>query len=155
VASSSSIADIGNAAGGAVSDIFGAVGDFAEAGAYTTAAQYATQNAQITQQSTAIQEYQAGQKIVQATGAEQAATAGAGLSSGGTNLDLMRASVQQGSLTKNLISLQGKVNENGYLAEAASYTGMASAANSAGKGGVAGGLIKGVVAAVEIAAMFI
>lgn len=130
--------------GGAVSDIFGAVGQFKSASGYQKAAQYATQNAQISEESTAIQEAMAQRKIYQTIGGQQADVAGAGLAASGSALDLLRSSAEQGSLTKQLVANQGAINVAGYQAEAASYESMASAAKTAGSGGILGGILKGV-----------
>jgi hypothetical protein len=140
-------------AGGAVSDIFGAMGDMSEASAYGQAAKYATQNAQLEQTSTQIQEFQANRAITQSIGATQAATAGAGFTQGGSSGDILRSSAAQGGLTKNLISIQGQVNENGYLEQASQFKGMQSAAQAAAGGGLFGGLLKGIGAIASIAAI--
>lgn len=139
--------------GGAVSDIFGAVGKFAEAKGYKAAAGYAQSNAEISQQSTNIQEYQAQRQIEKTLGGQQSDVAGAGLAASGSALDLFRDSAQQGSLTKQLIANQGAINVQGYQAEAASYDAMATAAKAAGSGGILGGIIKGVSAVAAFAAL--
>lgn len=130
--------------GGAVSGLFGAFGDFAEGKAYSTASQLALQNARITQESTNIQETQANRQIYKTLGAQSAEVGGANLSASGSALDLMRSSAQQGALTKQLIQAQGTITEQGFEAESAQYQGMASAANSAGAGGIFGSILKGV-----------
>jgi hypothetical protein len=128
--------------GGAVSDIFGAVGQAKSAKGYGQAAGYARQNAQIAQESTDIQELQAQRKIYKVEGGQRADIAGAGLASAGSALDLMRDTAAQGSLTKQVIANQGAINVLGYQAEAASYDSMASAAKTASAGGFLGGLLK-------------
>lgn len=130
--------------GGAVSGLFGAAGDKAEAKAYSLASSYALQNAKITEASTQIQEAQAQRKIFQTTGAQQAQVASAGFASSGSSVDLLRSSMQQGSLQKSLIREQGLINENGYQEEAARYQGMASAAQKAAAGSGIGGILKGI-----------
>ena len=135
--SQAGFADLGNA----VSDIFGAIGSAASAKGYKEAAGYATQNADIAQQSTQIQELQASRKIYQTLGGQQADIAGAGLAKSGGALDIMRDSANQGSLTKQLIKNQGAITVNGYEAEAANYSAMASAASASAKGKGIGAII--------------
>ena len=134
--------------GSGIGSIFGAFGDLSEASSYQDAAKYAGQNAQIAAESTAIQEFQAQRKITQTIGAGVADTAGNGLKVSGSSLDILHESAAQGSLTKNLISLQGQIDVNGYKEAQSQYNGMASAANSAGIGGILGGIA-------TIAGMFI
>lgn len=143
-----SISDILGDAGGAVKDIFGGLGDMAEASAYKDAAKYAAQNAVITAASTRIQESQLARKVFQTVGAQSAQVASAGFASSGSSLDLARNSIAQGSLQKQLVADQGLINENGFKEESAKYTGMASAAKSSGIGGFIGGALK-------IATMFV
>lgn len=128
--------------GGGISSIFGAFGDLAEAGSYSDAAKYAGENAQIAKESTDIQEFQAQRKITQTIGAGEAVAAGNGLKEGGSALDILHDSARQGSLTKNLISLQGQIDVNGYKEAQSQYNGMASAANAGGIGGLLGGIAK-------------
>jgi hypothetical protein len=137
--------------GGAVSSIFGGIGDLSEASAYGTAAKYAGQNAELAKETTAIQAFQAQRKIGQVEGGQQAEVASAGFTNSGSSADLLRSSVAQGSLTKNLISIQGKVNENGYLEAQSQYQGMQANAEAAGAGGIFGGILKGVGALLAFA----
>lgn len=123
----------GNPISSAVGDIFGAIGDFSEAGAYSKAAKIANENAQISEQSTQIQETQQARALYQNLGTQVAAAGANGLSSsGGSAAAIMRSSMAQGALAKQLIGRQGVINENSFKTEAASYQGMASAANAAG-----------------------
>jgi hypothetical protein len=141
-------------AGSSVSDLFGAAGDAAEASAYGKAAAIAGQNAEISKQSTAIQQSQASRQIYQSLGGINAAAAGNGLAEGGSAGAIYRSSAYQGALTKQLIGRQGLINENSFLAEQASYTGMQSAANAASAGGVFGGILKGAGAVASFAGIF-
>jgi hypothetical protein len=68
--------------GGAVADIFAAMGDKAEAGLYTQAAAFAEQNKQFTKESTALKEFQQQRQAYNAIGAQQADAAGAGFGAG-------------------------------------------------------------------------
>lgn len=137
--------------GGAVSTLFGAAGDAAEASAYGQAAKLASQNAQIAQESTAIQETQAQRQIFKVIGGQQAEVGGAGMLQSGSAQDLLRASASQGSLQKQLIQQQGAITAAGYQEEAAAYKGMQGAAKAASSGGIFGGLLQGAGA---IASMF-
>jgi len=136
--------------GGAVSDLFSAEGDAAEASAYTQAAKIAGQMAEVSQDSTRIQETQAQRQIFQVMGAQSAQVAGAGLASSGSSQALMRSSASQGALQKQLIQQNGDIQTAGYEAEESSYNGMASAAKAASSGGIFGGLLKGAGAVASI-----
>lgn len=115
---------------GLISDIFGTIGAAEEAAAYNKASGLATLNAKITKESTAIQETQASRQIFQTIGAQKAAVGGAGFAASGSAQDLLRSSVSQGALQKQVIEQQGLINENGYLAQAAAYTGQSAAATA-------------------------
>lgn len=127
---------------GGISSIFGAIGDLSEAGAYKKAATIADQNAALEAESTSIQQSQESRKVFQTLGAQASQVAGAGLTAGGSSLDVLRSSVQQGSLQKQLIGLQGAVQENSFKQEASAYQGMEGAANAAAGGGILGGIVK-------------
>ena len=127
--------------GSGISDIFGGVGDAAEAKAYSEAATIAGQNAKLAASATAIQETQTQRQIFQTIGAQKAAVGGAGLAESGSAQDLLRSSVQQGNLQTQLVRTQGMINVNSYEQEAAAYTGMSKAATAASTGGFLGGAL--------------
>lgn len=152
------MADFGGALGsigGAVSDLFGASGSSKAAGAYTKAADIATSNAQLTERSTAIQTQQQEQQTYKVLGTEQAATAAAGFTMGGSALDLLRSSTQQAALSKELIQNQGEITAQGYQQQAAAYQGQAQAAKEQAKGQGAGGILGAVAGVAKIAAWVI
>ena len=128
-------ADIGSAA----SSIFGAMGDQAEAAEYKQAANLAEQNVAFEQESTNIQTTQANRQIYQTLGAQTTAIAGAGLANSGSAQDLYRSSVQQGNLQKQVIQIQGGIQENAYREAADAYRAQEGAANSAAMAGFLGG----------------
>lgn len=130
--------------GSAVSDMFAAQGDKAEAQNYQLAAKLATQNEQYTELSTAIKNQQADRQIYQQIGGQTAAIAASGFTTGGSGGDLLRESAQQGSLSHAVLSEQGYIQEQGYKEQAQSYTNMASAAENAATGAEIGGVIKGI-----------
>lgn len=130
--------------GGAVSGLFGAAGDFAEAKSYTKAADLAAQNATISLESANIQRTQAQRQIFKTLGAQKAGVAGAGLAESGSALNLLQSSASQGALTKQLITNQGNITAQGFEQESAAYQGMASATQSAGVGGIFGSVLKGI-----------
>lgn len=140
--------DIFSSAGGAVSDIFGAVGDFDEAKGYKTAAKLSTENAATAAQSTQIQEMAAQRQAFQTIGGQVSDVAGAGLKEGGSATELLRSSQQQASLQKQLIADQGQINVRGYQEQAAADKAQAEAKESGGIGGLIGGVLK-------IGAMFV
>lgn len=133
--------------GGAAGDLLGGIGGFVAAKGYKKAASFAKANARLAHIATEIENRQQERQIYQVIGAQQAATGAAGFSLSGSAIDLMKSSAQQGSLDQALISNQGLIEENTYLAQAAQY----EAAGKASKLGGIGGLIKG---AIGIAGLF-
>lgn len=125
--------------GGAVGDIFGALGDFAESSGYKKAAALAGQNAQYAAQSAAIQTLQTQRQAYQVIGGQASDVAGAGLRQSGTANAILRSSQQQASLQKQLVVEQGKINVNSWLAQQASDSAMASKATMGGIGGLISG----------------
>lgn len=139
-------------AGGAVSDLFGGIGaiqgadikaqglrikahgDLAEASNYELAAGLARKEEDFTVQSTAIQAMQADRKLFSNMGGISADVAGAGFSSGGSSLDLLRDSASQGALAKGVLQEQGYITEQGYEEQAKSYDTMAAAGRAAAAG---------------------
>src|SRR5690348_3795013 len=97
--------------GSAVSDLYAAEGDKAEASNYRLAAGLARENEQYTEQSTAIKNMQAERQIYQTVGEQGAAVAASGFTTGGSAGDLLRSSVSQGALTHAVLSEQGLIQE--------------------------------------------
>ncbi len=127
-----------NAFSGAASDIMGGFGDFAkaqgaefEAQAYQLAAGMAMKNLEYTKMSTAVQQAQEDRKLTLAMGETRAQIAGAGFAEGGSALDILRSSAEQGALSKAVLGQQGLITEEGYREQAQAYTTMESAAQSA------------------------
>lgn len=135
-------ADVFSSAGGAVSDLFGAFGSFAEAGAYKTAQKISLQNANLAAQSTRVKQLQASRQTLRVLGGQQADIAGAGLAASGSALDVMHSSIQEAALTKQLVSAQGQIDVNTYNQQAAAYAGQATAAKASGIGSLIGGALK-------------
>lgn len=133
--------------GGAAGDLLGGLGSFAAAKGYKKAAKFARQNARLAHIATEIENRQQERQIYQVVGAGQAAIGAAGFSLSGSAIDLMKSSAQQGSLDQALISNQGLIEENTYLAQAAEY-------EAARKGGILGGLGGIVKAGIGIASLF-
>ncbi len=124
-----------------VGSIFGAIGDFAEAGDYSKAASLANQNAALALESGRIQQAQEARKVFQVTGQEAAATGASGFASGGSALDVLRSTVQQGGLQHQIIGLQAGIQAGSFQQQAAAYQGQAKAAKAAGVGGIVGGIL--------------
>lgn len=144
-----------NSIGSAVSDLFAAQGDRAEAARYTEAAQLAHEEALFTESATNVQEMQATRQIQQAVGGVEAGYAGGGLSLGGSAGDVLRESAQQGALTTALIQYQGAETQYGYEEQSRSYAQMAQAARRAAGGAGIAAAIQGVNAAFNIASILI
>jgi hypothetical protein len=128
---------------GAVSDIFAAQGDQAEAQQYEMAAQLAEQEAAFTKIATGVTEVQQQRRITQAIGGEKAGYGASGLALSGSALDVLRASSQQGSLALQTTAYQGAETEYSYNEQAKSYKAMASAAEKASQGGIFGAILSG------------
>lgn len=132
--------------GGAVGDIFSGIGGLSEAGGLSDAADLARKNAKLVERATQIEEIRQTRQIYQAVGGQQADIAAAGFSLSGSAIDLMKSSMQQGSLDKALIANQGEIEKNSYLAQAGAYEAQAGASE-------AGGFMDLVSAGIQIAAI--
>lgn len=128
-------ADLFGNIGDAASGIFSGIGNVKAADAYGQAADIALQNAQLAQTSSRIQVTQAERQVYQGIGGQKSDVAAAGFAAGGSGLDLLRSSVQQGGLQNQLLKVQGLINENSYKAEAAGYKAQQSSAKAAAGGG--------------------
>jgi hypothetical protein len=124
--------------GGAVGDIFAGFGQkYKIQGAqiekqnYLQAAAFSQQEAEFTKQSTAIKQAQSDRELYKALGQTQEGVASAGFTEGGSALDILRESAQQGALTHQVLGQQGLITEAGYQEEAQSYQNMAAAADVA------------------------
>lgn len=137
--------------GGAVGDLFGAIGDEQAAAAYGKEAQIAGQNEALATTSAAIQEAQQARAVTQAIGSEQATTANAGFTMGGNASDLLRQSIQQGALAKSLITQQGTITALGFEEQRQAALGKEAASRTAGTGGFLSGIFK---AATGITSLF-
>lgn len=137
------MSDLGNLVsdlGGAVSSLFNASGNAAQAKDFQGAATLATQNAQLSAASTRIQETQTARTVAQSLGTTQADVSGAGFTMSGSALDILKSSAEQGSLAKSLVNIQGAMNENSYAAQAGAYSGEAKAAKEASTAGTIGAI---------------
>lgn len=148
-----------SAAGGAVSDLFGGIGDLqqgalkakglnlqasglrikaqgdlAEASEYDLAGNLATANEKFTEQSQAIKQMQLDRQIASSQGQTSADVAGAGFASSGSALDILRDSASQGALTKQVLGQQGLITEAGFQEQADSFSVMSKAARTAAAG---------------------
>jgi hypothetical protein len=139
----SSIGGLTSSFSSAVSDLYGAGGDRAEARQYDNAEQYALEEANFTDSATRIKEMQTMRQLLQATGAEQAGYAGSGLAMSGSAQDVLRDSAQQGALALGAIQFQGAETKLGFQEQATSYSIMADAARSASKGAGVGAVVSG------------
>lgn len=137
--------------GGAVDSGFGALAQFSSAKGYKKAAALTEQAAEVARQSQAIKEVQQSREIFRTLGTQQAQIGAAGIANSGSALDVVRSSMQEASLTKQLLARQGALDQLGYQKEEESYKSMASAAKKSG----IGGLIKTGFQVAAIAAPFI
>ena len=145
--------------GGAASDIFAgfganrkASGDRLEGQAYGRAAALADQNAEFAKESTAIRDLQAQRQIASGLGTVQADVAASGFSQSGSAMDILRASAEQGSLQRAVLSRQGMIQEAGYREQAQSYRDMQKAAEMAADASDQSALFSKITGGVKIAA---
>jgi len=143
--------------GGAVSSIFSGMGQEAAASAYGQsatiegdaaslaggAAVLATKTGELKAQQDQIQ-------INQTIGAQQADVGGAGLKSGGSNINLLQSSIQQGALVTGTARQQGAMNSLGFdiqrqglLAQQVTDQGLQKSAQFAADASFVGGALKG------------
>ena len=148
--------------GGGISDIFAAEaagtkaeGDELEARQYDLAAQYAEQEKKYTEISTGIQLAQQTRQSYQSIGRLTAGVAASGFSTGGSGLDLLRDSAQQGALQRATLQEQGLITEQGYEEQAQSYRTMEGAAQLAAHAERTAGLGEEIAGGVKLAAAFL
>jgi hypothetical protein len=146
-------------AGGAVSDLFSAIGDqykaqgdLIEQDMYTSDAALATQNAQFTQTSTAIKLAQQSRAQFQSQSETEANVASAGFAQSGSSLDILANNASQGALTQQVLQQQGLITEEGYTEQATAYTDQANAEGVAAKGAETAEIGAGISAAFKGAA---
>lgn len=111
-----------------------AQGDDIEAGAYGTAAELARNNANLTTVAGEIQGIIEKRASSAAAGSLRADVAGAGLRMTGSNLALLRNSVQNGYLQQQLVRTQTEMTRGGYLEQAAAADQEQKAAQVAATG---------------------
>lgn len=111
-----------------------AQGNLAEASNYDIAGELAAKNLRFTEASTAIKQTQLDRSITLAQGSIAAETAGSGLKTSGSSLDVLRDSAEQGALTKQVAGSQGLITEAGYEEQRQSFATMSGAARFAAKG---------------------
>ena len=116
--------------GSAAADLLTATGADEASSAYTTAASIAASNEALTQRGGQIQQEQEQRTITQALGTESADVAGAGFKNSGSALYLMKSSLQQGALAKQLISNSTEITAQGFAQQDVAYTGQATAATT-------------------------
>lgn len=146
---STSFSDIG----GAASDLFSAAGDSLSADSYRKAAAISGNNAKLEEQSTAIKEAAINRQNYKVIGGQQNDVASAGFAAGGSSLDLLRDSIQQGAMTKAVAGLQGQINENGFLSQQTAELGEAQTADAAASGDIFGAIFKTIGAVAPFVSM--
>lgn len=127
-------ADYLSAAGGlfeAAGSLFGglsaAKGQQKAAAFYDQAAHYAALSGE-------LKSLTVGREVDKITGGAEADVASSGFLTSGSALDIIKASAQEGSITKSLVNMQGMIDASGYAAQAA-------AARAAAKGSKGGGIL--------------
>ncbi len=117
-------------ANAAASDIQ-ATGYQAEAGAYGTVQDIAGNSATVAGIAGDIKALQEKRKLTQTLGSQRTDVAAAGFANSGSSIDLMRSSVQQGALTRQLTNIQTEQTKGGYLEEGAAAGAEIAGANMA------------------------
>jgi len=100
-----------------------------EVGAYTTAGDIAGNNAVVAEVAGNIKGLQERRQLTQTVGSQRAAVASAGFRNSGSAIDIMRSSVQQGALARQLNRAQTDLTKGGYLEESAASMAEAAGAN--------------------------
>lgn len=138
---------------------YSATGSRIAAASYGEAAGIAGQNAALATASANIQKTQSARQVFQAIGGQSADVAGAGFGAGGSAGDLLRSSVQQGALQRQLLGIQGEITSNSYEQEQKSFLAQQDAANvqaqasdSAAKSAKQGGFLGALGTAVKVGA---
>lgn len=108
-----------------------AQGDLGEGAAYGSAYQIAQQNAVLAGVSGDISELQQQRQVSQAIGTQQAGVAANGFKSAGSAISLLKSSLQQGYIGKQLIETQTGIQQGGFLEAGAASQAEQSAANTA------------------------
>jgi hypothetical protein len=164
---SDSIGQIGQAIGGAVTDIgqyiganYTIAGEEAAAKGFQTAAQIALENSQEAEAAGKLQQIQTQRQVYMTAGAGVASAAGNGLKIEGSAMNIMKSTAAQGAVAGQLIGTQTQINVNGYMQQMAADTAemqqaqdAANAAKSSKTFDLIGAGIQGVTAISEIAAM--
>lgn len=147
--------DIGgfvNGIGGAVQDIFfTGPGARAEASSLRAAAQAEGENADLETNAVLIQNVQLQRKIAQSEGSTQAQVEGNGFTMGGSALDILRSSAQQGALAHQVVNEQGQIKINSYKLQEQAYEAQAKAADAAASAADIGAVFKVIGAVASLA----
>lgn len=133
-------------ASGAVGDIFKGFGAAAEAENYDAASALAFRNVEYSKKSFAVKDQMADRSIYKAVEGQQADVSGAGFAASGSALDLLRDSQREGALTKELLTIQGTMEQDSYNEQGKAYHNMAEAARMAETGFYVSAALKGVAA---------
>ncbi len=102
-----------------------------EVNAYNIVGGIGEENAKVAGIAGDIKALQENRQLRQTIGAQRADIASAGFANSGSSLDLMRSSVQQGALARQLIRIQTAQTQGGYLEEAAASQAEAAGATMA------------------------
>jgi trimeric autotransporter adhesin len=109
---------------------FTAQGAAAEADAYGISAGIAAENARTEAISEGVREIQQQTQIDQTVGAQKAATAANGFQQGGSSLDIMASTLQQGYLSQQISGMQSQQVQRGALEQQAAASGEMAAATA-------------------------
>jgi hypothetical protein len=108
-----------------------AEGNRVEGENYGLASQLALTNEEFTKQSVAVQQTMADRQIQMSMGETTSEVAGSGFQLGGSALDILRSSAQQGALQKQLVGQQGLITEVSQEEQAQSFKNLQGYANTA------------------------
>ena len=137
--------------GGAVSDIFGAVGDKKAAGGYREAAKLTKQSAGLVGVAGEITSIRLRREAYRTIGGQGADIAASGFSLGGSGMDILRSSAADAALDFAISSTQTSIDQNALFAEAIGYNAQASQSETKAKGGFLSGIIGGIGAIASFA----
>ena len=144
--------------GGAANDIFSFFGsqyrekgNRLEAENYDRAAGFSDLEAEFTKTSTGIKLAQEQRVRFQQEGTVAADVGGAGFTQGGSALDILRQTHEQGALESAVLQQQGLIQEEGYRVQAKNYRNMADASRTAADAQNLGGMGSLVSAGLKLA----
>lgn len=128
--------------GGAVNDLFSMGGHNRAAGGLDRAAALADQSGDLSVYAGKIKVRQVQREAYKIIGGQEADVAGAGFTSGGSAMDLLRSSTQEAALAAGVTKMNAAIDTNDFRAQAQSYRDQAAQQRQAAQGDMWGTILK-------------